>query len=276
MEQIRQAVERAKDGNVAGVRQPSRFVSSRPAQPVSPAVTDRLDWVEGRFREVTLRSSHLEAHRIVSHDSANPLRKSFDILRTQVLQSMDVKDWQVLAVTSPTAGCGKSVTAINLALSIARQPMRSVLLVDMDLQKPKIGSYLGIPCEHGVLSVIEGRTALSDAIVQASIGQQRFLAMPTEGGVHDSSECISSDAMRRMLQAIRGANRSRTIIIDLPPMLSSDDVMAFLPQIDCVLLVAAVGASTKADIEACSGQLQSTEVVRLVLNKVSEPVGKYY
>src|SRR5262245_46038179 len=124
MEQIRQAVERAKEGSIAGVRQPSRFVASRPAHQANPAVSNPLDWSEGRVKEVVLRSAHLEAHRIVSHDLAHPMRKSFDILRTQVLQSMDVKDWQVLAVTSPTAGCGKSVTAINLALSIARQPMR--------------------------------------------------------------------------------------------------------------------------------------------------------
>ena len=64
------------------------------------------------------------------------------MLRAQVLQSMDENGWQFLAVTSPTTGCGKSVTAINLALSVARQSERSVFLVDMDLQRPKIADYL--------------------------------------------------------------------------------------------------------------------------------------
>ena len=52
--------------------------------------------------------------------------------------------WQFLAVTSATAGCGKSVTACNLAMSIARLAERSVLLVDMDMQKPKVAEYLGL------------------------------------------------------------------------------------------------------------------------------------
>ena len=78
------------------------------------------------------------------------------MLRTQVLQAMDQKNWQFLAITSPTAGCGKTVTAINLALSIARQPERSALLVDMDLQRPAVANYLGIKCRHGVRSILEG------------------------------------------------------------------------------------------------------------------------
>ena len=69
------------------------------------------------------------------------------MLRTQILQSMDMKAWQFLGITSATEGCGKSVVAVNLALSIARQPERSVLLVDLDLQKPQVANYLGLKCE---------------------------------------------------------------------------------------------------------------------------------
>ena len=71
----------------------------------------------------------------MSHDIVDARSKSFDMLRTQVLQSMDLKSWQLLAVTSPTAACGKTTISVNLALSIARQPHRSVLLVDMDPAK---------------------------------------------------------------------------------------------------------------------------------------------
>src|SRR5437016_7467020 len=65
--------------------------------------------------------------------------------------------------TSPTPDCGKTLTALNLALSIARQPERSVLLVDLDIQKGYVASSLGLRCEGGVLGVLEGRTPLSTA-----------------------------------------------------------------------------------------------------------------
>ena len=85
-----------------------------------------------------------------------------------------------------------------------------------------------------------------------------------------SSELIASRAMSTLLQNIKRDFRSQTVILDMPPMLSSDDVIALLPQIDCVLLVAAVGTSTVSEIKQCSMHLQGAEVVRLVLNKSSE------
>ena len=85
------------------------------------------------------------------------VRVPYDMLRTQVLQSMSVGGWKVLGVTSPTPGCGKTVTATNLALSIARLPDHLVVLVDLDLQKPQIANSLGIVSTGGgVLDLLEG------------------------------------------------------------------------------------------------------------------------
>jgi protein-tyrosine kinase len=79
-----------------------------------------------------------------------------------------------------TAGCGKSVTACNLAVSIARLTEKSVLLVDMDLQKPKVAEYLGLKFGDGLLSVLEGHSSLSNVIVQANIGRTKMLVLPGE------------------------------------------------------------------------------------------------
>jgi len=277
MEQIRQAVERAKatpaeaEGGfgrnvpqqLQGTGGRSRL-SARTNELRSPIQDAELDW------------GYLETRRIIAHNPADPRTKSFDMLRTQVLQSMNPKNWQFLAVTSPTAGCGKTVTAVNLALSIARQPERSVLLVDLDLQKPQVASCLGIECDCGVQNVLEGRATLADALVDAHIGNHEFLVLPTKSPVIGSSEWIASRAMSTLLQNIKRDFASRTVIFDMPPMLASDDVIALLPQIDCVLLVAAVGTSTVSEIKECNKHLQSAEVIRLVLNKAAGPTTKYY
>jgi len=236
----------------------------------------RVDVIDSRHGEVVLKDSYLQSKRIISHDSGDPRSKAFDMLRTQVLRTMDLKGWQFLAVTSPTPKCGKTVTAINLALSIARQPERSVLLVDMDLQKPHIAKCLGLRCEDGLLGVLEGHMALGSAIVQARVGKHRFMVLPIEHSTSGSAEWMASRAMGTMLQNIKRDYPSRIVILDLPPMLTSDDVIAILPQVDCVLLVAAVGTSTTAEIEECNRHLQSADVVRLVLNKVPQASTKYY
>jgi protein-tyrosine kinase len=275
MEQIRQAVERAKASAGAtagpqaqmGVTQPqhhSDFSASRPA--ATPQI---------KIREAELSREHLESCRIIAHNPADPRSSSFDMLRTQVLQSMDQRNWQFLAVTSPTSGCGKTVTAINLALSIARQPERSVLLVDLDLPRPQVASTLGIRCQHGLLSVLDGRAARADAMIQARVDNHRLMVLPTEAPILGSSELIASRAMSSLLQGIKRDFKMWTVILDMPPMLSSDDVIAMLPQIDCVLLVAAVGNSTLSEIKECNRHLQAREVVRLVLNKSSESTTRY-
>ena len=285
MEQIKQAVDRAKAGATSerlhpmatpgeNIDPPSPMLSPLgPMHEAEPSI-NRADVASNRTA-VALDWSHLERHRIVSHNVTDPRAKTFHMLRTQLLQAMDQKKWQFLAVTSPTPGCGKTVTAINLALSIARQPGRSALLIDMDLQRPAVAKYLGIKCRQGLHGVLEGRTRMVDAVVRAHADCE-LMVLPAEAATLRSSELLASRTMDVMLQDIRRTFRSQTVIFDMPPLLSGDDVLATLPRIDCVLLVTAVGVSTLHEIKECNRHLQSAEVVRVVLNKAQEPTARYY
>ncbi len=267
MENIEQAIERAR------AQHPERsWATSGVRQPGTGTEGD----AEAYREEIELDSAYLQSNRIISHIITDPRTRSFDMLRTQILQSMDPKDWKVLAVTSPRQGCGKTVTAVNLAISIARQPERSVLLVDLDFQKPKVATYLGLePSEPGALGVLGGQATLAQSIISARIGEQRLAVLPTASTIR-SSEVIASRAMTEMMRDLRRDYYSQTILVDLPPILTGDDVIAMLPQVDCVLLVAAVGTSTVAEIDECRRHLQSVEVVRVVLNKASEAGTDYY
>ena len=171
------------------------------------------------------------------------------MLRTQVLQEMDKKSWQFLAVTSPTAGCGKSVTACNLAMSIARLPERSVLLVDLDLRKPMVANYLGMGSNGGVLSVLKDarhfrRRSCRQASARIALGATGIVSS-------GSSEWMASQTMGTLLQTIKRDFRSRIVIFDLPPMLLGDDVISILPRMDATLLVAGVGSTSISDIKEC-------------------------
>jgi len=274
MENRRQAVERVKAHQSAGSGQKSLAGSAVPRLQSEMDVGAACG-NDAQNQEIELNSVHLQSKRIISHDITDPRSRAFDMLRTQVLQSMDLKGWKTLAVTSPTPACGKTLTALNLAISIARQPDRSVLLVDLDFRKPQVAACLGLKCDEGVLSVLEGRTTLSDAIIPARVGNLRFMVLPTASTIR-SSELISSRAMSAMLEDIKREYHSKTIILDLPPILSGDDVIAILPQMDCVLLVAAVGTTTVAQIKECNKHLQSAEVVRIALNKVLETSSDHY
>jgi capsular exopolysaccharide synthesis family protein len=275
MDHIRQAIERAKGSGIAD-NQPQ--VQTRPAsqQAQVPPNADNTGTTQSWGKEVVLNGANLVSNRIVSHDIGDVRSKSFDMLRTQVLQSMDKASWQVIGVTSPTPDCGKSVIAANLALSMARMPHREVLLVDMDLQKPQLANYLGMKCDQGMLSVLEGRTNLSSSLIQARIRNQQLLVLPCEKSTPNSSALMASRTMSALLQEIRHNFKAYTVIIDLPPILTSDDVITILPQIDCVLFVTAIGSTTVAEIKECNKYLESTPIVQVVANKAPDTATTYY
>ena len=108
---------------------------------------------------------------------------------------MDLKDWKILAVTSPTPSCGKTLIAVNLALSMGRQPERQVFLVDLDLRRPRVAASLGIKCREGLLGVIEGRIQLGSAIVQIRAGNSRLEVLPTAPAAN-ASDLVDSSALR--------------------------------------------------------------------------------
>jgi Mrp family chromosome partitioning ATPase len=267
MEHIREAIERAKETAPPGV--------PGTGTPLQPLLHDS-NGAHVDIEELRLNAVQLEDNRIIAHDVADPRSKPIDMLRTQVLQSMNLNSWQLLGVTSPTASCGKSVISINLALSIARQSERSVLLVDLDFQKPQVAKYLGFKRDVGILGVLEGRTKLSGAVKKTRIYNQQLFVLPCEASTPRSSEFMSSRAMTTVLQDIKRDFRACTVIFDLPPMLPSDDVLSILPNIDCVMLVAAAETSTIPEIKECTKFLEAVPVVRVVLNKASDKVAAYY
>jgi Mrp family chromosome partitioning ATPase len=273
MDNIRQALERARTLDAGLVK--NQDATTRSTSPAQAAAEPRARQVN-KNQEITLNLRDLEFKRIIAHDDTDPRTRAFDILRTEVLQLIDQKNWNVVGITSPTPGCGKTVTAINLAFSIARHPHRSALVVDLDLRKPEVATSIGVNCRSGILGVLTGQTDLSSAIVQVRAGDYAIAVLPAEGPASDSAAWMASRAMSTVLQDIKRDYRSHTIILDLPPTLVSDDVLALLPQLDCVLLVTAVGKSRVSEVEESMRHLQHTEVVRIVLNKVPKLHSQYY
>jgi protein-tyrosine kinase len=269
MDQIRQAIDRAKQSGPAILSSSERVASAAQVHRMPGAGLALAP-------EIVLSPPHLEENRIIAHDITDARSRSFDMLRTQILQPMDMKSWHLLSVTSPTPGCGKTVVSINLALSIARQPDRQVLLIDMDLQKPKVATYLGLKAEEGIISVLEGRSVLSSAIVPTRIRNHQMLVLPCEGATLRSSEWMASRQMTALLQDVKRNFPGWTVILDFPPILAGDDFITILPQIDCVLFVAGAGLSTKSEIKECNKHLDTASVIRVVVNKALDASATQY
>ena len=166
------------------------------------------------------------------------------------------------------------MVAINLAMSIAHLANKSAMLVDFDLRRPKIGAYLGIPMEKSWNDLLDGTAELPDVLINPDM--PRLVVLATKTPVKKSAEMLASKKMADLIKELRERYESRIVIFDLPPLLVSDDVIALLPQIDCVLLVVANGMSTQREIEDSIRLLPAEKLIGTVLNKAEAVSMAYY
>ena len=171
MDSIKQAVELARAAETARrrLRGPSVRVLRKLAGQLARS---------HRSAMFALNAAHLELREIVAHGSSSEHGRYYDMLRTQVLQEMDKKSWQFLAVTSPTAGCGKSSDRLqscdeHCALAGAIRCCWWIWIC-----ASRCCELSGHGGTGGVLSVLEGRATLSSAVLQASIGPNSFWFLP--------------------------------------------------------------------------------------------------
>lgn len=277
MEKIKQAIQKAKSqqlhenaGKPEGNGKLSRVVAK------SMRDDDDLASIKYDTTQVhTCDYAHLENNRVVAIDKNNPASWIYDSLRTQVLQTMEENNWRTIAVISPTPESGKSLTSINLAISISQQPQKTALLVDFDLRKPRVANYLGLKTEKSINDYLVGQASVEEIMVNPGI--PHLTVLPTNRPVSNSSEALSTKAVERLVTELRERYDSRIIIFDLPPMLSSDDAMVLLPLVDCALLIIADGMSTEDEINETMRLLSKTNIVGVVVNKADiEPRAYYY
>jgi len=278
MERIKQAIEKAKNQHSSETsRHAPPYQDSQGTAPPRPDQPhDELEVISyEQTRVVELRAEHLERNRIVAFNKSDPMSMVFDLLRTHVLQKMEENGWRTLAITSPTPEAGKTVIAINLAMSIAQQTNKTAMLVDFDLRRPKIGAYLGISMEKSLNNLLDGTAELPDVLVNPDM--PRLVVLPTNTPVRRSSETLSSKKIADLIKDLRERYESRIVIFDLPPVLVTDDAIALIPKIDCVLIVVANGMSSKREIEDCMRLIPAANLIGTVFNKAEiEPANYYY
>ena len=278
MEKIKEALAKAKQNqfiplNKAPVLAPNLGPVTQ--KPIFPNTENELDGIKYQTTQVIkLDQNHLEKNRIVAHIKNDSNTYLFDSLRTQVLQKMEENGWRTLAVVSPTPQSGKTFVSINLAISIAHQPQKTAILVDFDLRRPKIASYLGIHVENSINDYLLDKAKLEDIIYNPGI--ERLVIMPTMRPVSKSSEVLSSNKVSTLVEELRARYDSRIVIFDCPPVLNSDDAMVLLPQVDCILLVIANGMCTQSEIEETMHHLPKDNLLGVVFNKADIESKSYY
>ena len=255
MERIQSAIAKARTARQTGAVD---VAGNPPAADPSLAVT----W--SALTEAPLAPRTLDAARIVAHQPG-PGVTAYDLMRTNLLKHLREHDWTRVAITSPGSGCGKTTVCLNLAFSLARQADLRVLVLELDWRRPAMVRMLGLTGNPQLSAVLAGDAPPERGLLR--IGENLAIGANADP-VANPSELLSSAQAAATLDAIEARFKPDVILCDLPPVLATDDTMAFLDQVDCALMVAAAGQSTVTEIDRAGKDLaDSTRVLGVVLNK---------
>lgn len=282
MERIKQALEMARQARETGLspspvtREPGGGLATggvaRPGTSLDPTGEFHINYTQTRVE--TLSQERLRRNRILTGREHDDATSAYKILRTQVLQRLAASGGSTLAVTSPGTGQGKTLTAINLAMSLAAKMDYTVLLVDLDMRRPSIHRYMGLTVEHGIAELLTGEATITQVLVNPGI--DRMVVLPGRDRVHNSSELLASPRMSRLLTDLKTRYRSRLVIFDLPPVLIGDDALAIAPQMDAVLMVLDEGRTKKNEVIRAMQILKSSNVIGTALNRSRETSRDFY
>jgi protein-tyrosine kinase len=257
MEKIQQALERARSQR----QNADKNVSTRDKHAVD---VQKIEYTRTQIVE-----GHVETqrkNRILSAMEHSAYADAFKILSTQVMQRMDEHHWSTLAITSVGEDEGKTTTAINLGISIAKEVEYTVLLVDTNLRKPELHKYFGINPELGLSDYLQSDIDLADILIKPG-DIDHLVILPGGTPIMHSTEMLGSPKMCSLAQELKDRYPKRIIIFDLPPVLSTADTLSFVPCVDCALVVVEDDITKEAQLKETIELLSITNIIGTVLNK---------
>jgi len=264
MERIETALQKAKEQHLSNLV---------PQQPMSPIARIGRESVWADLPSLAIDPRLAAKNRIVTFNQSDPAHVAFDMMRTRTLQKLRDNNWTSVAITSPTVGCGKSVVSLNLAFSLANQKECRTLVVDLDLRRPQVGKMLGLKNPPLMESFLRGQGDVEDVFIR--YGDNIAIASNSRP-VRFASELLQAQSTARVLKEMKQKLRPDVIIYDMPPMLATDDVMAFLSNVDGAVLVVAAETTTQREADICERDLaEKTNVLGVVLNKCRFTPDKY-
>ncbi len=195
------------------------------------------------------------------------------MLRTRLLQRARANDWRVIAVTSAGPNDGKTLTAINLALSMAREKSREIVLLDLDMRNPSVCRALGVHPPHELRDYLERGEHVRQLFF--SVGSDNLLIAGSTRPTQHASELLASPRFEELLRNLRQGAVDPVVLIDLPPVLLTDDALVVAPKVDAILLVASEGVTGRAEFAKALEVLSEFPIAGVALNRAVETTPGY-
>jgi len=232
------------------------------------------------FQTLIIDTAAAELHRILlpnAHVGKDTRAgAAYRMLRTRLLHRLRGNHWKTLAITSPGAGEGKSLTALNLALSMARDKSAEVFLIDLDMRNPSLCNYLGVRPPRELVRYFAGEGGPADVLF--GIGVENLALAGSTMPTAQASELIASGRLEELIGYINSIALDPVVLIDLPPLLVTDEALLVAPRVDATALVVAEGRTRRDSLARARQLLADFTFAGVILNHSSETYGadSYY
>jgi capsular exopolysaccharide synthesis family protein len=188
--------------------------------------------------------------------------EQYRTLRTEVFHAAARKHMQIITVTSALAGEGKTSTVLNLALAIAQSKEKRVLVVDGDLRRPNIASYLGLRPATGLVEALNGETDTFGSLFY--LDEHDLYVLPVVRESNNPTELLSSERLSEMIAQLR--EYFDFVLVDSPPIMPFADSRLLANHADAVILVVRAGMAPYETVEKAIAALPQNRILGVVLN----------
>ncbi|MFP5410408.1 MAG: XrtA-associated tyrosine autokinase [Gammaproteobacteria bacterium] len=264
-------------------KQRSPRAESFVATPVEPMLRDPETLaMDGGSQMQSINLARLHRMGVVAPDAEkSQIAEEFRIIKRPLIANAfgqgttRVKNGNLIMVTSSLPGEGKSFCAINLAISMAMEMDRTVLLVDADVAKPRVPEYLGIHADKGLLDVLQDKDLkLSDVLIKTDIA--KLTVLPAGRTYKRATELLASAAMTRLVEDIGNRYPDRIILFDSPPLLATSESSVLATHMGQIVMVVEAEKTSQEAVREALSHIQSCEVVGMLLNKTTPTPGADY
>ena len=271
MSKLKKALDKAKAAREGegplfdqgpGIEQEAVDVRSEEAMPSSEEVKPSYK----RTQVFEADYSFLKKNKITALFPQEAAADQIRFLRTRILKRMKEPEANSLLVTSANQGEGKTLMAINLAVSISQEIGRTVLLVDADLRKPSVHNYFGFEVKFGLTDYLLGKADIPDLLVNPGI--EKLTIIPGGQPLPNSTELLGAPRMEALVKQLKGRYSDRFIIFDSSPVLTCADPIVFSNFIDRVILVVEAEKTSRKELTNALEFFKDKPVLGTVLNKV--------
>lgn len=200
-----------------------------------------------------------------ARDDKTEVVEEYNKLRAAVIAlTKGEKFSNTLMITSTISEEGKSMTALNLAMSLAKEHDHTVLLVDTDLRRPSIHRFLGLKPEVGLVHCLRDNLPIEKALIKTGIG--KLVILPAGEAVKDPVNMLSSNRMKEIIRELKERYAERYVIFDTPPALPFADAGVLAASIDATLYVVREGRAQRDDILKTLAEFKDHNLLGVVYN----------